>query len=135
MNDNENCQRGSKIESRPSLLGWELQELIVWMVMRLSRQQMLACLYNPNPTNKFLPLKLSRITWHPGDGDRLTFSHLPPARTIVYIWKRKKIKNSYDRQVDCCLLQWFYGARFIIVRLLKHQTLKKTHKIHLRFVL
>jgi len=58
MNGNEHCQGGRKIESWLWLPGQELQELIVSMVMRLSRQQMLTCLYNPNPTNKFLPQKL-----------------------------------------------------------------------------
>lgn len=72
------------------LLSREPQELIVWMVMRAGRQQMLACLYNPNPTNKFLPQKLWGTSWHPGDGDRPNHSHMPPARPIVKKNEKKK---------------------------------------------
>lgn len=73
------------------LLSPEPQELIVWMVMRPGRQQMLACLYNPNPTNKFLPQKLWGTSWHPGDGHRPSHSHMPPARPIVKKKKKRPI--------------------------------------------
>ena len=83
------------------------------MVMRPGRQQMLACLYNPNPTNKFLPQKLWGTSWHPGDGARLSHSHMPPARPIVKKKKKKK-KAHYNNKV-CCLLQWLYGTGFTTV--------------------
>lgn len=95
------------------LLSPEPQELIVWMVMRPGRQQMLACLYNPNPTNKFLPQKLWGTSWHPGDGHRPSHSHMPPARPIVK--KKKKKKAHYNNKVVCCLLQWLYGTGFTML--------------------
>lgn len=124
MNDNEHCQRGKKIESLLWLPGQELQELIVSMVMRPSRQQMLTCLYNPNPTNKFLPQKLWGMSWHPGDGDRPGLSHMPPARAIV---KKKRREKSayYDNKVVCCLWQWLYGTSFTILQLLNKKKKKR----------
>lgn len=62
--------RGEREAKSPELVGWKLQELIVWMIMRPNRQQMLTCLYNPNPTSAFLPQKLCGMPGHPGDGDR-----------------------------------------------------------------
>jgi hypothetical protein len=75
--------RGSKTESLLLAAQPELQELIVWMVMRPGRQQMLSCLYNLNPTNKLLPQKFRGTSWHPGGGDRSSHSHMPPARPVV----------------------------------------------------
>ena len=96
------------------LLSPELQELIVWMVMRPRRLQMLACLYNPNPTNRLLPQKLWGTSWHPGDGTRPSHSHMPPARPIVKK-KKEKRKAHYNNKVVCCRLQWLYGTGFTIL--------------------
>lgn len=90
------------------LLSLELQALIVWMVMRPGRQQMLACLYNPNPTNKFLPQKLGGTSWHPGDGDTPSHSHMPPARPIVQKKKKKTITITKLFAVFCNdFMAWF----------------------------
>lgn len=88
MNDNEHCQRGSKIESL--VLAAEPRATGVNCANGNETREAAdacACLYNPNPTNKFLPQKLWGTSWHPGDGERPSHRHMPPARPIV---KKKK---------------------------------------------
>lgn len=91
---------GEREAKRPELVAWKLQELIMWMIMRPNRQQMLTCLYNPNPTNAFLPQKLWGMLWHPGDGDRPSVWATWHLLNLLFETKQ----NNFAAQCWSCLL-------------------------------
>lgn len=66
-----------------------LQELIVGMLMRPRRWQMLTCLYKPKAYQQMPPIETAGTSWLPEDEDTPTHSHMPPVGFIVFtnLWQ------------------------------------------------